>query len=101
MKHVVLAALVFATAGLVAPAATRAFSQEPVSIGNGDGSRLADRNDTRPNRTQVEAEGPDADARRRFSRGLSGPDPRFAAPVERPGAHNEHLFWNNSSRYWR
>jgi hypothetical protein len=101
MKHVVRAALVFALAGLIAPASAHAFSQEPVNIGNGDGSRLADPRSNYRTRTEPETEGSNRDARRRFSRGLDGPDPRFAAPVERPGVDNDHLFWNNSSRYWR
>jgi hypothetical protein len=101
MKHVVLAAAVLALACLAAPPAAYAFSQEPVNIGTGDGSRLADPTETYRTRTELETKAPESDARRRFSLGVSGPDPRFAAPVERPGDDNRYLFWNNSSRYWR
>lgn len=103
MKHIVLAAAVLALAGVAAPPAAYAFSQEPLSPGTGtsNGARLADPRETYRSRTEPETEGPDSDARRRFSRGVTGPDPRFAAPVERPGVDNDHLFWNNSSRYWR
>ena len=105
MKLAVIAASLALLAGLAVPPAARAFTQEPLRGGAGDGSQLADPSDAYRNRTDFKAapssDGP-ASKPSPFSLGAtSGWEPRLAAPVERPGIDNEHLFWNNSSRYWR
>ena len=92
----VIAAVAFI--GLASPAF--AFTQEPVNVG-GSGSGLADPSDQYRNRVEPDSTTPQRQQQSGFS--INGPTstgPRLAAPVERQGPDNEHLFWNNSSRYW-
>ena len=97
----VLSAVIAATfIGLASPAF--AFTQEPVNIGGSGGNAVADPDDQYRNLTEPSSTTPQRQQSSGFS--INGPTPtgpRFAAPVERQGPDNEHLFWNNSSRYWR
>jgi hypothetical protein len=105
MKLAVFAVSVALLAGLSAPSVAWAFTQEPLSGGTGDGNQLADPSDAYRNRANADAADPSSGKGSKpspFSLGATpGWEPRLAAPVERPGTDNEHLFWNNSSRYWR
>jgi hypothetical protein len=103
MKLAVLALSVGLLTGLAVSSTAQAFTQEPVSPAVGGGSALVDPADA--NRTMA---APRAPAQRlpgiddgRSSPEEAGPDPRLAAPPQRPGSDNRNLFWNNSSRYWR
>lgn len=105
MKLAVFVVSIAVLAGLSAPNVARAFSQEPLGNGAGSTNQLADPSDAYRNRSGFEAAPPSSGPVSRpspYSLGATtGSEPRLAAPVERPGIDNEHLFWNNSSRYWR
>ena len=105
MKLALLIVSALVLTGVVAPRTASAFSQEPVSGVGGSSAnnvadpderyeKLADPNPTGARDTTDRNPSP-------FSFGITGPEPRQAAPVNRPGIENDHLFWNNSSRYWR
>ncbi|HYN37959.1 MAG TPA: hypothetical protein VES39_01780 [Rhodospirillales bacterium] len=103
-----LAAVVVSAALIAAvsvPSTAFAFSQEPLGSGTGGGNALADPADAYRSRVGPDTateRAPAANPSSPFSFGVTGPnEPRLASPVERPGVDNEHLFWNNSSRYWK
>lgn len=89
--------------GMTASSAS-AFTQEPIRGGGSGGSALADPSEQYRVRGDADAtpenRGPRAESSP-FSLGVIGPDPRNAPRVHRPGPDNNHLFWNNSSSYWR
>lgn len=100
MRRILPAIAAAALIGLASPAF--AFTQEPVSVGGarGSGSGLADPSDQYRTQGQPDSTTPQRQQPSPFS--INGPTgPRLSAPVERQGPDNDHLFWNNSSRYWR
>lgn len=100
MRRILPAIAAVAFIGLASPAF--AFTQEPVNAGGSARNAVADPDDQY--RTDPSSTTPQRQQQSRFS--INGPTststgPRLAAPVERQGPDNDHLFWNNSSRYWR
>ena len=100
MRRILPAIAAVAFIGLASPAF--AFTQEPVSAGGSGGNAVADPDDQYRNLNQPSSATPQRQQSSGFS--INGPTPtgpRFASPVEKQGPENEHLFWNNSSKYWR
>lgn len=100
MRRILPAIAAVAFIGLASPAF--AFTQEPVSAGGSGGNAVADPDDQYRNLNGPSSATPQRQQPSPFS--INGPTatgPRYAAPVERQSPDNEHLFWNNSSRYWR
>ncbi len=99
MARVLSAIMAVAFLGLAGPAF--AFTQEPVSAG-GSGVAVADPTDQYSNQVAPSSATPQRQQPSPFSvNGRTPPGPRLSAPVERQSPDNDHLFWNNSSKYWR
>ena len=99
MVRVLPAIMAVAFLGLAGPAF--AFTQEPVSVG-GSGVAVADPADRYADQVAPSSATPQQQQPSPFSLNDRTPvGPRLSAPVERQGPANDHLFWNNSSKYWR
>ncbi|MBL8666985.1 MAG: hypothetical protein JNM48_05940 [Rhodospirillales bacterium] len=99
MARVLAAVMAVAFLGVAVPAF--AFTQEPVNVG-GSGAAVADPNDQYTDRVAPSSATPQQQQPSSFSiNGRTPPGPRLSAPVERQSPENDHLYWNNSSKYWR
>lgn len=105
MNRLVLFFCLALFAAVIAGPPAQAFTEEPLAAGGKSGGQgLADPSDQyrnlgepAPARGQGEKPGESSP----FSFGVTGPGSQYAPSVNRPGIDNDHLYWNNSSRYQR